>query len=121
MCFFVYAHCQHPPELIPTLVARWREGYKVVHTRRVDDETARPLLKGWASDAFYRLLCWNSTIEIEPEMADFRLIDRAALEPLLATSENALFFRGLALWIGFQQTSVDFAPLARRGGRPSYT
>lgn len=112
---------QHPPELIPELVARWREGYEVVHTRRLDDKSQRGLLKGVASDAFYGVLRWNSRLDIEPGMADFRLVDRRALDPLLATSESSLFFRGLALWIGFRQTSVDYVPRQRQGGRSSYT
>jgi dolichol-phosphate mannosyltransferase len=112
---------QHPPELIPDLVARWRDGYEVVHTRRLDEESDRGLLKGLTSDAFYGVLRWNSHLDIEPGMADFRLLDRRALEPLLATTESALFFRGLALWIGFRQTSVDYVPRARTSGRSSYT
>lgn len=111
---------QHPPELIPQLVERWREGFDVVSTRRIEPSEDVAALKTLTSRAFYALLRWNSSIDIEPGMADFRLVDRVALDHLLSTNESVLFFRGLALWIGFRQVTVDYAPGPRHAGSSSY-
>ncbi len=112
---------QHPPEVIPELIESWRAGNQVVHTVRDDVAGRAPLLKRVPSRGFYRLLRWISHIPIRPGMADFRLVDRVALDHVLALDDSALFFRGMFLWVGFDQSFVGYVPRKRPGGGSRYT
>jgi dolichol-phosphate mannosyltransferase len=113
------ADLQHPPELIPQLVEKWREGYEVVQTVR----TYQPgsLFKRGTSRLFYRLLNWFSATKVLPGAADYRLLDRRALDALLKMPERHRFVRGMAAWIGFKQASVSFQADARHSGRTTYS
>lgn len=111
---------QHPPELIPELVERWRNGFDVVLTIRADD----PRL-GWfkraSSRLFYRVLGLCSTLEVRPAASDFRLLARPALDALLRLRESHRYIRGLVQWVGFRTTEIPFQPNARRAGVSKYT
>ena len=114
------ADLQHPPELIPTLIEKWREGHEVVYTVR--GETADSgLSKEMTASLYYRLLNFLSPIPIVPGAADFRLLDRKAVDALNAMPERARFFRGLVPWIGFRQTSVSFNAPERFSGETKYS
>ena len=111
---------QHPPELIPELVERWKNGFEVVQTirRAPVDESA---LKRAASRGFYRLLSRVSRIQVTPGAADFRLLDRAALDAFLACRERVRFNRGLVQWIGFRATELVYDAAPRHAGRSKYS
>jgi polyisoprenyl-phosphate glycosyltransferase len=111
---------QHPPALIPTLVARWREGYDVVLTLRADDRRLG-LFKRLTSGGFYRLLRRWSDVDVRAAASDFRLLSRKALEGLLALHESHRYLRGMVQWLGFRVTEVPFRPDARRAGASKYT
>lgn len=112
---------QHPPELIPQLVAQWQAGYDVVATRRADDPRLS-WLKRSTSRAFYRLINAVSDIRLEEGMADYRLLDRKVVDVLKHDIvESYLFIRGLVSWVGFRQTTVAYQPAPRFAGQTKYS
>jgi len=111
---------QHPPALIPTLVARWREGHDVVLTLRADDRRLGHF-KRITSGAFYRLLRRWSDVDVRSAASDFRLLSRKAVDGLLALRESHRYLRGMVQWLGFRVAEVPFRPDARRAGTSKYT
>jgi dolichol-phosphate mannosyltransferase len=113
------ADLQDPPELIPTLVERYREGCEVVLAVR----TRRPgetRFKLATASLFYRGINRMSAVAIPPQAGDFRLLSRRALDALLAMPERARFLRGMTSWIGFRQCSVEYEREARFAGETKY-
>jgi dolichol-phosphate mannosyltransferase len=111
---------QHPPGLIPELLAKWEEGYEVVYTIRLEDKKL-PLGKQLSSRLFYKTLNSLSNVELETGSADFRLLDSKVLSVIRNFHENEPFLRGLFKWIGFKQTSIVFKPNARHSGKSKYS
>jgi glycosyltransferase involved in cell wall biosynthesis len=111
---------QHPPELIPALLARWREGAEVVQGRRRSPADDRRW-KRVSSRGFYRLLSALARIRVAPGAADFRLMSRPALEAFLACRERSRFNRGLVQWIGFRHAEVVYEAAPRHAGRSKYS
>lgn len=111
---------QHPPELIPDMAKKWAEGFHVVNTARLETEGI-PLKKKVFSKVFYRVINIDSEVPIYPDAADFRLMDRAAVEAFRQLREQDRFVRGLTSWIGFRQTSVPFTAPERHSGETKYT
>jgi dolichol-phosphate mannosyltransferase len=113
------ADLQDPPELIPELAAKCREGYAVVHARR-----SRRLGEGWARRAasflFHRLLRLVADVPIRVDTADFRLLDRSACDVLRTMPERHRYLRGMAVWAGFPQAEVRYERQARPAGRTKY-
>ena len=101
------ADLQDPPELIPELVAKWREGYDVVYARRTarDGET---LVKKTTAKLFYRLIQAISRVRIPEDTGDFRLLSRRAVEALKQLREQHRFMKGLFAWIGYPQIAVPY-------------
>jgi polyisoprenyl-phosphate glycosyltransferase len=111
---------QDPPELIPEMLDRWREGADVVYavrSRRQGETAFKRATASW----FYRLFRRMADIELAPESGDFRLMDRRPLDALLAMPERNRFLRGMSVWVGFTQTAVAFEREARSAGRTKYT
>jgi polyisoprenyl-phosphate glycosyltransferase len=111
---------QDPPELIPELYAKYKEGYKVVYGRRSERKGETPFKKGTAR-MFYRLLNRITDIEIPLDTGDFRLIDKAVVEGLKRMPEPNKFLRGQIAWIGYKQTSVYYSRDSRKAGKTNYT
>jgi dolichol-phosphate mannosyltransferase len=111
---------QHPPEVIPEMVRRWREGNDVVYSiRRYGDGAG--VLKRATSSFFYWFMRKISRTEIHPDAADFRLLSRRAVNALVSLREQDRFVRGLVSWIGYRQAAVPFVAPARHGGRSKYS
>ncbi len=111
--------CQHPPEMIPELVARWREGFEVVYTiRRGTAGVSR--LRRAIGRGVYRIITAVTGADLT-DQADFRLLDRKAVEALKQHRERARFVRGLVRWIGFRQTALPYVAGERAAGRSKYT
>lgn len=112
---------EHPPELIPELIARWREGAKVVVTQRNSPPQAASFLKRASSQLYYRLFKALSDIPIEPGSADFLLLDRQAVEAINSFDNHDVFLRGLVRWIGLPLATVTYTQGTRSAGESSYT
>jgi polyisoprenyl-phosphate glycosyltransferase len=113
------ADLQDPPELIPMLIEKWREGYDVVYAVR-EQRQGESLFKRATAALFYRLIRKLSRIEIPADAGDFRLLSRRAVEALKATGERNRFVRGLVGWIGYRQTGVRFVREERTAGETKY-
>ncbi|MFH0802244.1 MAG: glycosyltransferase family 2 protein [bacterium] len=113
------ADLQDPPEVIPLMVEKWKEGYEVVYGRRARRK-GESLFKRWTASLFYRLLRAITSIEIPVDVGDFRLIDRKVCEALKSIREKNRFVRGLVSWVGFRQTSVEFVREKRLAGTTKY-
>lgn len=114
------ADLQDPPELLATMVARWREGYHVVYAQRVKRHAEGPLKRGIAF-AYYRLLRRLTDVDIPSDTGDFCLMDRRVVDMLNRMPERNRYLRGLRAWLGFRQTAVEFERPARYAGEPKYT
>jgi len=110
---------QDPPELIPELVARWREGYDVVYAVREQRE-GESRLRLWAISAYYTLFRRMSATDIPANTGDFRLLSRRAVDALARMPERARYLRGMTSWIGFRQTGVPYRRDARYAGTAKY-
>lgn len=113
------ADLQDPPEAILEMIGRWKEGYEVVHARRVSRESDSAF-KRWSASLFYRLLGRLSATDIPSEVGDFRLIDRKVLEAFRAMPEQDRFVRGMIAWLGFSQTEVEIHRQPRAAGETKY-
>ncbi len=111
---------QHPPEVIPELVARWQAGDQIVHTIRKDEQPGNSFKK-FTSQLFYRVFSYLSGVQMDPGMADFRLLDRAVLNELMQFREQGLFLRGIVNWVGYQSSKVEFVCGERHSGVAKYT
>ena len=111
---------QDPPELIGEMLDRWRAGADVVYAVR-RERAGETAFKRTTATWFYRLFRALADIELEPESGDFRLMDRRALDALIAMPERNRFLRGMSVWVGFNQTAVTFQREARSAGRTKYT
>lgn len=111
---------QHPPELIPVLVEKWRNGAFVVQTLRKDPEK-QSFFKKFTSKTFYRLFSWLADTPISPGSADFRLLDRRALDVIIANPRSAMFLRGFVPWIGFTTEYLEFDCKDRIAGATKYS
>ena len=98
---------QHPPELLPELAERWREGYDVVYG--VMTERPEGWLKRLTARVYYRLLRKLSSVDIPAAAGDFRLADRRVVEAFRAMPERNRFVRGMFAWLGFRQIAVPYA------------
>lgn len=113
------ADLQDPPEVIPRLLERWKDGYEVVFAVRTKRKEG--LLKRAAYGAYYRLLRSVSYVEIPLDSGDFSLMDRCVVDQLCRMPERNKFLRGLRSWVGFRQTSLVYERDARFAGEPKYT
>lgn len=101
------ADLQDPPELIPELVQKWREGFDVVYARRSKRE-GETFLKKTTAKLFYRAIQSLSRVKIPPDTGDFRLLSRRAVEALKLLREQHRFMKGLFAWIGYPQVAVYY-------------
>lgn len=113
------ADLQDPPELIPELASRWREGYDVVYAVRDErlDETRFKLL---TARLFYRFLRRMTETDIPPDVGDFRLIDRRVADAVGAMPERSRFLRGMISWVGYRQVGVPYTRDPRFAGESKY-
>jgi dolichol-phosphate mannosyltransferase len=111
---------QDPPEVIPRLLERWREGSEVVYAVR-EARQGETLFKTTTAAWFYKLFGRLASIDLAAQSGDFRLMDRRALDVLLAMPERTRFLRGMSVWVGFTQTAVAFVREPRTTGETKYT
>jgi polyisoprenyl-phosphate glycosyltransferase len=113
------ADLQDPPELVGEMIEKWKEGFEVVHARRLS-RAGDSAFKRATANLFYKLLGRMSSIVIAADVGDFRLIDRKVLDALRLMPEQDRFVRGMVAWLGFRQTEVTFHRLPRLAGETKY-
>lgn len=114
------ADLQDPPELIPAMIDKWREGYEVVYARRTARRREGPAKRFFAY-LFYRLLRLLTDVDIPSDTGDFCLMDRKVVDVLNMLPERGRYLRGLRVWVGFRQTDVPFERDPRFAGEVKYT
>lgn len=113
------ADFQHPFETIAPMLERWRAGVDMVYGVR-QDRTEEGWAKRWLTRAFYRLIAIGNRVEIPRDAGDFRLMDRAVVDALLALPERNRFMKGLYAWVGFRAEPIEFRVQPRRAGRSGF-
>ena len=112
------ADLQHPPYVIPQMIAKWQEGYDDVYARRLT-RGKESWLRKKLSLAYYRMLTRSSRIDVLPNVGDFRLLDRQCIEALKTLREQGRYTKGMYCYIGFRKTAVDFETQERVAGESS--
>jgi dolichol-phosphate mannosyltransferase len=110
---------QDPPEVIPEMIERWREGIDVVYAVR-QERLGETAFKRMTARGFYKTFRRLTGLDLAVESGDFRLMDRKALSALLAMPERNRFLRGMTVWIGFSQIAVPFVRQERHAGVTKY-
>lgn len=109
------ADLQHPPEHIPDMVAAWRAGADLVNMKR-RSRASETWAKRQAAGLFYSLINRLSETPIPPDVGDFRLLSRRAVNALNQMPERGRFMKGLLGWIGFRQVTLDYDVAERTAG-----
>ncbi|HEY9679246.1 MAG TPA: glycosyltransferase family 2 protein [Drouetiella sp.] len=110
---------QDPPEMIPTMLQYWRDGYDVVFTRQATRKESA--FRQFLAFVYYRLLGRYSSVKIPVDAGEFRLLSRRAVNAICAAPEKTKFLRGLVPFVGFKQIVIPFDRYGRTVGESSYT
>jgi glycosyltransferase involved in cell wall biosynthesis len=113
------ADLQDPPEVIPELIAKWREGNEVVYAVRSERE-GETWIKEMTAKLFYRVIFQITDIKIPLDTGDFRLLDEKVVSVMRQMRERHRFLRGMASWVGFRQAGVPYRRQARYAGKTKY-
>jgi dolichol-phosphate mannosyltransferase len=113
------ADLQDPPEVIPKMIEKWKQGYQVVYGKRLErkGETG---FKRLTAKLFYRTLDSLTDVDIPVDTGDFRLIDRVVCDTLKTLPERNRYVRGLISWVGFRQTAEEYVREERFAGETKY-
>lgn len=118
-CLIMDCDLQHPAELIPDMYRLWQDGYEVVEGVKASRGRENPL-HTLCANSFYHLISRASGIDMS-KASDFKLLDRKAVNALLAMPERAPFFRALSSWIGFKTVSIPFHVKEREIGTSKWS
>ncbi|WP_321371077.1 glycosyltransferase family 2 protein [uncultured Desulfuromusa sp.] len=113
------ADLQDPPEVIPEMIKKWREGFQVVYGVR-SERKGESWFKLFTASAFYRVLKRMTSVDIPVDTGDFRLMDRRVMLEFLQMREQARFVRGMVSWVGFRQGEVLYSRDERFAGETKY-
>ena len=113
------ADLQDPPEVIPAMVEKWREGADVVYGKRLS-RAGETFFKKFTSKAFYRVFSALSETKAPLDTGDFRLMDRKVVRELDAMGEHNRYLRGMVSWVGFKQEAVEFERQERLAGETKW-
>jgi len=113
------ADLQDPPEVIPELIQKWREGYEVVYAQRTERE-GETWFKRTTASIFYRTIYRITDVKIPLDTGDFRLLDRKVVNILNSMRERHRFLRGMSAWVGFKSIGVPYKRAARFAGKTKY-
>ena len=118
-CAVMDCDLQHPPEVLVSMYRLWEQGYEVVEGVKRSRGKESRLHKACAG-LFYRMM--SKAVQIDMSRAsDFKLLDRKAVDALLAMPEKNAFFRALSSWIGYRSTSVAFDVQERTEGESKWS
>jgi dolichol-phosphate mannosyltransferase len=113
------ADLQDPPELIPKMIAKWREGYDVVYGVRTERE-GETWFKKITAKVFYRAIHRITSVNIPLDTGDFRLMDRRVVKAILRMPERNRFLRGMVPWVGYKQIGIPYERQARFAGESKF-
>ena len=113
------ADLQDPPEVIPEMIKKWKEGYEVVYGKRMQRK-GETFLKKITAYIFYRFLKSMTSYDVPMDTGDFRLIDKKVCENIKKLGEKSRYMRGLISWVGFNQTFVEYVREERLAGKTKY-
>jgi dolichol-phosphate mannosyltransferase len=113
------ADLQDPPEVVPDLLKRWREGHEIVYAVRTS-RSGESWLKRLLAATFYKAFRRMANVDVPLDAGDFRLVDRKVIEALKQVRELHRFVRGLTCWVGFSQSAVHYQRAARHAGVTKY-
>ena len=113
------ADLQDPPETIPAMVDKWREGFEVVYAIR-RSRAGETWMKKFLAASFYRVFRRLAKVNVPMDAGDFRLVDRCVVDALKEMRELHRFMRGLTCWVGFRQAAVEYDRAARHAGETKY-
>jgi len=110
---------QHPVDLLPEMIEKWRSGSDVVYAVRKNRDDQSGLQVGLTA-VFYKLVNFGNRVKIPANAGDFRLMDRQVVEALKGLHERSRFMKGLYAWVGFNSTAIDYEPLPRADGKSNF-
>ncbi|MBK9713549.1 MAG: glycosyltransferase family 2 protein [Kouleothrix sp.] len=110
---------QDPPEVVPQLIAKWREGYQLVYAQRAE-RAGETWFKKVTASAFYRLITRITSVQIPVDTGEFRLLDRKVVDAIKQMREYNRFMRGLSVWVGYKQTGIVYERDARKAGETKF-
>ena len=113
------ADLQDPPEVVPALLQRWREGHEIVYAVRTS-RSGESWTKRFLAATFYKAFRRMANVDVPLDSGDFRLVDRKVIEALKQVRELHRFVRGLTCWVGFSQSAVTYERAARHAGVTKY-
>ena len=111
---------QHPPEMIPQMIDLCKQGYDIVQAQRIEDGQVFSF-KHATSSAFYKLINAVSGTHMEPGAADFRALNRQAVNALKSMPEYHRFLRGMISWMGYRSAILPYHETRRMAGRSKYS
>ncbi|MBQ7408122.1 MAG: glycosyltransferase family 2 protein [Clostridia bacterium] len=111
---------QDPIDVVLQMLEKWEQGYEVVHGRRIKRQ-GESLFKKATAAIYYKLLNKITKVPVPRNTGDFKLYDRKAINAVISMPERDKYLRGLASWVGFKQTFVDFERKERIAGETKYT
>ena len=111
---------QHPPSVIPALLVEWEKGYEVVQAKRVQYHNPG-FVKNILSTVYFYMMNHISTVRIEKDVSDFRLMDRKAVEYFKKITERRRFVRGIVNWLGFRRSYVEYRIAPRFQGNSTFS
>ncbi|MBC1794149.1 glycosyltransferase family 2 protein [Listeria booriae] len=114
------ADLQDPPELIPQMLKYWEQGYKDVYAKRVSRD-GESWFKKWSSKTYYRFLQKMTSIDIQEDTGDFRLLDKTCIEALKQMRESQRYTKGMFSWMGFKKKEILFHRDARVAGETKWS
>jgi dolichol-phosphate mannosyltransferase len=110
---------QDPPEVVPRLIAKWREGFQLVYAQRAE-RAGETWFKKFTASAFYRLITKITSVQIPVDTGEFRLMDRKVVDAIISMREYNRFMRGLSMWVGYKQAGITYERDARKAGETRF-
>lgn len=110
------ADLQHPVDTIPEMIRKWEEGYDDVYGHRLSRGKESALRK-MLTKCYYSLLNRSTSVDVLPDVGDFRLLDRKVVDAIASLRESQRYTKGLYCWVGFSKTGVGFKTADRAAGK----